>query len=181
MPRRIAAAALAALLAVSCGDEPPGSTHVLYQASGFDLSRAAEVDALGRHIAEEWDLIAHQGIRGMWAYPDGFFMFFFADQRAREEFEILVLFAISRFGDGPLDVVVSSHHRPGVRTADLDGFVWQFTNALEERFGLAFCRANPETVQCDAEYARLGEKWEAAMRARMPETRRARAGRDVGR
>ena len=91
---RTLAAVGAVLLAVACDEPWRMPPYLAYTAEGFDPSRVAEADALGRRFAADWELVPHQGIHGMRLQPDTFTMWFFHDRKALEAFEPAVWFTI---------------------------------------------------------------------------------------
>lgn len=151
---RTLAAVGAVLLAVACDEPWRMPPYLAYTAEGFDPSRVAEADALGRRFAADWELVPHQGIHGMRLQPDTFTMWFFHDRKALEAFEPAVWFTI-QIRDDPPRVVLVFLDEGEMPSGEFDRLVSEFTNALEERFGLEFCRLNPESFLCDGEYARL--------------------------
>lgn len=183
--RGILAAACAVALATSCDAPRSVPPYLIYHADDLDASRADEAEVLTRRFANDWNLILAQWSRGELVYADDFSMIFFHDEKDLEEQSWLLWVHFLRDRDEDTYHVslsfehLSHHGRPvGMPAEDLDRFAWEFKNALEERFGLEFCRMNPPISLCDAEYARLETEREAAMRARYggaPRTNRGAA------
>lgn len=182
----LSAASLVGLLAGACGDPPRSAPPYLdYVARGLDESRADEAETLARRFANDWDLILYQSPTGF-GPERGFYLYFFHDEQDLEEHSPLLLLSADRNRDKPTYLVGLMFFRErrgvpvGMPLGDLDRFAWDLKNALEERFGLAFCRTNPAISLCDSEYEALEAEREAEMRARYAGTASRTGGSAAG-
>ena len=156
-----------ALAAASCGTHE--SPYVAYRAE-FDKSMAVDVERHLREVASRWDLVVHEQSKWVTRSDDVFVTFMYWDDRSYERDRWTVIARNHDLGtdDDPDRSLISLAFldRGDMPVEALDRLNFEIKHALQDQFGLEFCRLNPAKSVCDEEYRKLEEAREARLSAK---------------